>query len=156
MTYLQSVNDNSTWGMPNAFISYLSHRKDLRNAPWCFAVLILCWYCCITTHGKGANWHGFYTVIKYSFSSMLNGNFFLNFWSSRKTILNQAMPLGLLCSSGSKNEDDARACRTNVELLDKTVLHLDLEKNTTGAGCLEIIGGKIGLSEVSFHYVILP
>lgn len=63
------------------------------------------------------------------------------------------MPLGLLCSSGSKNEEDARVCRTNVELLDKTVLHLDLDKNTTGAGCLEIIGDKIGLSEVRFDDV---
>lgn len=59
------------------------------------------------------------------------------------------MPLGLLCSKGSNSEDDARVCRTNVELLDKTVLHLDLDKHTTGAGCLEIIGAKIGLSEVS-------
>lgn len=63
------------------------------------------------------------------------------------------MPLGLLCSSGSKNEDDGRICRTHVELLDKTVLHLDLPKNATGAGCLEIVGEKLGLTEVSMVLV---
>lgn len=58
------------------------------------------------------------------------------------------MPFGLLCASGSKN-DDSKTWQAHVELLDNSFLDLDLTKDTTGAGCLEIIGGKLGLSEVS-------
>ncbi|XP_031559142.1 tyrosine-protein phosphatase non-receptor type 21-like [Actinia tenebrosa] len=59
------------------------------------------------------------------------------------------MPFGLLCASGSKN-DDSRTWQAHVELLDNSLLDLDLTKDTTGAGCLEIIGQKLGLSEVGY------
>ena len=62
--------------------------------------------------------------------------------------LNQEMPFGLLCSSGSKN-DDSSNWQARVELLDNSLIDLDLTKDTTGSGCLEIIGEKLGLSEVS-------
>ncbi|EDO48911.1 predicted protein, partial [Nematostella vectensis] len=61
------------------------------------------------------------------------------------------MPLGLLCTKGSRDEVSAKLT-ARVELLDDSSFDLILTDGSTGSDCLEIIAEKLGLTEVNTAY----